>query len=82
MNLNYITDRHKYSAFKFLPLSVKMLKGKPNLAKNSLTAALAVTSAVCDANGTHSAHFVNWSTITNMLVFPAVDLGNEPKKSR
>jgi hypothetical protein len=45
-------------------------KGHPKRAKNSFTAALAVVSAVCDGRGTISHHFVNWSTITKMLVFP------------
>jgi hypothetical protein len=59
-----------------------MLKGKPNRAKNSFTAALTVTSAVCDGNGTHSTHLVNWSTMTKMFEFPEKDSGKGSKKSR
>jgi DNA-binding transcriptional regulator/RsmH inhibitor MraZ len=51
-------------------------------AKNSFTAALAVVFAVCDGRGTISHHFVNWSTITKMLVFRRGVSGKGPRKSR
>ena len=40
------------------------LEGAPELEKNSLTAAVMVTSAVWEGNGMHSTDLVNWSTIT------------------
>lgn len=54
---------------KLVPWSVNICKGYPNLVKNSLIAARAVTSVVCEGRGIHSTHLVNWSTIININEF-------------
>ena len=46
--------------------------------KNSLTAAVAVTSAVWEGKGMHSTHLVNWSTITRTYSLPRAVRGKGP----
>jgi hypothetical protein len=58
-----------------------MVNGQSKRVKNSFTTVFAVISAVCDGKGIISTHFVNWSTMTKILLFPLFVSGKGPKKS-
>src|SRR3954466_11848233 len=60
------------AAVKFVPLSVMMLCGTPNLKMIDLMK-LTVVSAVELVMGTASIHFVNLSTATSRCVLPPFD---------
>jgi hypothetical protein len=61
-------------------VSILISKG-PKRVKNSFTTVFVVISAVCDGKEIISTHFVNWSTMTNILLLPLFVSGKGPKKS-
>jgi hypothetical protein len=67
---------------KLRPRFVKIWNGQPNRAKKWLTAADAVTSAVCEGSGTHSTYLMNWSTMTKTYSLPSRVLESGPRKFR
>ena len=64
VNLEQLADSTEKLAHEISPLVRENLEDSPKQKKKSLTAAVAVTSAVWEGNGMHPTDLVNWSAIT------------------
>ena len=64
LNLAQLADSTEKLAHDISPLVRENMEISPKREKKSLTAVVAVTSAVWEDKGMHSIDLVNWSTIT------------------
>ena len=64
VNLEQLADCKEKLAHEISPLVRENLEDSPKREKKSLTATVAVTSAVWEGTGMHSTHLLNWSAIT------------------